>query len=69
MLAPVIGDAGTMLVHTDDRRIDHLHRRIMNGSHRIHELVPHANAPPANEAVVASRRGTVAAWQIAPRRA
>jgi len=26
MLAAVIGDAGTLLVHADDRRIDHLHR-------------------------------------------
>ena len=35
MLAAVIGDAGTMLVHADDRRIDHLHRSIVNGSQRI----------------------------------
>jgi hypothetical protein len=66
MLAAVIGDAGTMLVHADDGRIDHLHRRIVNGSQRIHNSVPDARPPPANEAIVASRRGTVAVWQIAP---
>ena len=30
MLAVVVGDAGTMLVHADNGRIDHLHRRIMS---------------------------------------
>jgi hypothetical protein len=30
MLVSVIGDAGSMLVHADDGRIDHLHRRIMS---------------------------------------
>jgi hypothetical protein len=69
ILAAVIGDAGTLLVHADDGRVDHLHCRIMSSSQRIHDPVPHASAPPANEAVVASRRRTIAAWQIAPRRA
>jgi hypothetical protein len=32
MLAAVIGDAGGMLVNANDGRIDHLHRRIVNGS-------------------------------------
>jgi hypothetical protein len=66
MLAPVIGDAGTVLVHADDGRIDHLHRCIVNGSQRIHDLIPNASPPPANEAIIASRRGTIAVWQIAP---
>jgi hypothetical protein len=38
MLAAVIGDAGSMLVHADDRCIDHLHRRIMSSSQRFHDL-------------------------------
>jgi hypothetical protein len=66
MLAAVIGDAGPMLVYADDRGIDHLHRRIMSGSQRIHDPVPDASPPPANKAIVASRMGTVAVWQIAP---
>jgi hypothetical protein len=57
MLAAVIGDTGSMLVHADDRRIDHLHRRIMSGGQRIHDPVPDTSPPPANEAVVAGRVG------------
>lgn len=64
-----IEDAGTMLVHADDRRIDHLHRRIMCGGQRIHDPVADTSPLLATEEVVASRIGTVAAWQIAPRRA
>jgi hypothetical protein len=66
LLVAVVGDAGTMLVYADDGGIDHLHRRIVNGSQRIHELVPDARPSPANEAIVASRRGTIPVWQIAP---
>src|SRR5215475_7506197 len=66
MLAAVIGDAGSMLVHADDRGIDHLHCRIMSSSQRIHNPVPDTSPPPANEPVVASRRGTIAVWQITP---
>jgi hypothetical protein len=62
MLLFVIRDAGPVLVHAHDRCIDHLHRRIMSGSQRIHNPVPDAGPPPANEAIVASRMGTVAAW-------
>jgi hypothetical protein len=40
MLAFVIGDAGSMLVNANDGHVDHLHRRIVNGSQRIHEPVP-----------------------------
>ena len=44
MLAVVIGDAGTMLVHADNGRIDHLHRRIVSSRQRIHDLIPDASA-------------------------
>src|SRR5262245_42560012 len=67
ILAAVVGDAGTMLVHADDRRIDHLHRCIVSHRQRIHDLVPDAGSSPANKAVIASRRGTIAVWQITPR--
>jgi hypothetical protein len=56
-----------VLVYADDRRIDHLHRRIMTGGQRIHDMVPNACPPPTNEAIVASRAGTVGLRQIAPR--
>ena len=58
-----------MLVHADDRRIDHLHGRIMSGGQRLHDPVPDASPPPANEPIVASRTGSVAFRQIAPWRA
>ena len=61
-------NAGPVLVHAHDRRIDHLHRRIMSGGQRIHDLVPDAGPAPANEAIVTSRMGTVVLRQIAPRR-
>ena len=62
MLLFVACDTGPVLVHAHDRRIDHLHRRIMSGSQRIHDPVPDASPPPANETIVASRMGTVVAW-------
>ena len=49
------GDTGPVLVHADDGRVDHLHRRIMVGAQSIHDTVPHASPSPANEAIVASR--------------
>jgi hypothetical protein len=55
-----------MLVHAHDRGIDHLHRRIMTGSQRIHDLVPYASPPPTNEAIVTSSAGTKGLWQGAP---
>src|SRR5262249_5287231 len=65
-LAAVVSDADTMLVHADDGRIDHLHRRIVSHRQRSRNPVPDTRPPPANEAIVASRRGTAAVWQIAP---
>ena len=56
-----------MPVHAHDRRIDHLNRRIMSGGQRIHDPVPDACPPPADEAIVASRGRSIALRQIAPR--
>ena len=68
MLLAIARDAGTVLVHAHDRRVDHLHRRVMSGGERIHDLVPDASPAPANEAIVAGGMGTEALRQIAPRR-
>jgi hypothetical protein len=43
-----------MLVHAHNGGIDHLHRRVMTGGQRIHDLVPYASPPPTNEAIVTS---------------
>jgi hypothetical protein len=40
----VVRDTGSMLVHAQDRGIDHLHRRIMTGGQRIYDLVPDASS-------------------------
>jgi hypothetical protein len=60
MLLSVARDAGPVLVHPHERRIDHLHRRIVSCGQPIHDLVPDASLPPANEAIVASRMRSVA---------
>ena len=65
MLLFIARDAGPVLVHAHDSRIYHLHRRIMSGRQRIHDPVPDASPPPANEAIVASRMGAIALRQIA----
>ena len=64
---PVCRDRGPMLVHAHDRRIDHLHRRIMSSGQHLHDPVPDAGPPPANEPIVASGTGSVGLRQIAPR--
>jgi hypothetical protein len=67
LLGSVAGDAGSVLVHTDDRRVDHLHGRIMGCGQGGHDLIPDACLAPANEAIVAGGVGSVAPRQIAPR--
>ena len=56
-------DAGSELVHGHDGGIDHLYRRVMTGSKRIHDLVPDASLPPPNEAIVTSGAGPLVAGQ------
>ena len=57
-------DAGSVLVHTHDGRIDHLHSRVMFGVQCLHA---NASPSPANEAIVASRVRPKTIRQIAPR--
>ena len=42
MLLGIARDAGSVLMHTDNGRIDHLHRRIMSCGQCLHNLVPDA---------------------------
>ena len=39
VLVIVVCDTGAVLVHAHDGGIDHLHRRVVTGSQRIHDLV------------------------------
>src|SRR2546428_12491224 len=43
-----------MLMHADDRCVDHLHSSVMSAGERAHDLGPGARSSPANEAIVAS---------------
>ena len=52
-------DTGSVLVHTHDGGINHLHRRVTAGGQRIHDAVPDASLPPTNEAIIASGAGTI----------
>jgi hypothetical protein len=52
---------------TRDGGINHLHRRVMTGGQRFHDLVPDASLSPAHEAIVASRVWPIVRWKIAPR--
>jgi hypothetical protein len=66
VLVIVLGHACPVLVHTDDGGINHLQRRVMTGSQRIHDQVPGASPPPPNEAIVTGGTGSVAFREVAP---
>jgi hypothetical protein len=51
ILVIVVRDTGSLLVHAHSGGIGHLHRRVMTGGQRIHDLVPYASPPPTNEAM------------------
>jgi hypothetical protein len=56
-----------MLMHADNRGVDHLDGCIMSSGECIYDAALDAGPPPADEAVVASGVGTERIWQIAPR--
>src|SRR5450631_11326 len=66
VLVSVVGHACPELVHKVDGRINHLHRRVMTGSRRIHDPVPDASPPPPDEAIVTGGAGTVGFREVAP---
>jgi hypothetical protein len=43
-------NAASVLMHSDNGCIDHLHRRIIHCGQCIHDLVPDTSPSPANEA-------------------
>ena len=58
-----------MLMHANNRRVDHLHGGIMGAGQCAHKLGPHARPSPANEAIVAGGVRAEVVRQIAPWRA
>jgi hypothetical protein len=69
VLFTILCDTRPMLVDTYNGRIDQLHGRIVSRRQAIHDPIPDASPSPAAEAIVASRRRSIALRQIAPRRA
>src|SRR5262245_27245244 len=55
-----------MLMHANNRRVDHLHSGIMGIGQRTHKFGPHTRASPANEPIVARRVRTEDVRQVAP---
>jgi hypothetical protein len=54
----VSGNAGAVLMHTHDGRVDHLDGGIMASGERVHDPAPDPGASPAHKAVVARGVGT-----------
>ena len=52
ILLVVISDAGSVLVHAHNGRINDLHGRIVACGKRIHKLIPYASPAPASKAIV-----------------
>jgi hypothetical protein len=55
----VVRDTGSELVHTYDRRVDHLYRRGMTGGQRIHDADRDASLTPTNKAIITSGARTI----------
>src|ERR1700733_5142374 len=56
-----------MLVHADNRSVDHLDSGIVGGGELVYDAAPDTGSPPPNEAVVASGVRTKRLGQITPR--
>jgi hypothetical protein len=56
-LSSVLSNAGTVLMHADDRGVDHLHGSVMGASQGVHDLAPDARSSPAKEASPSACRG------------
>jgi hypothetical protein len=65
-LPSVSCDARPMLMHANNRRVDHVHGGIVRAGQCAHDLGPDASSSPTNEAIVAGRVRTEVNWQVAP---
>src|SRR5262249_52572911 len=64
-LVSVPSNAGGVLMHPHDGRVDHLDGGIVSGSKRSHESAPYASPPPADEAIIAGGIWPEASGQVA----
>jgi hypothetical protein len=55
-----------MLMHADNRGVDHLDSRIVGSSKSIYDAAPDTSSPPTDEAVVACGVRTKRLGQITP---
>jgi len=65
-LSSVPSDACTVLMHADNRGVDHLDGCVMGSGKCVYDTTPHTGPPPANEAVLARCLGIERIRQIAP---
>src|ERR1700753_4234423 len=56
-----------MLMHADNRSVDHLDSGIVGSGKRVYDAAPNTSPPPSNEAVVAGGVRTKRLRQITPR--
>jgi hypothetical protein len=60
----VIRNTGSVLVHSEDRSVDYLHRRVMSGCQHVQDLIPATSPQPPSKAIVAAGAGTIGCWQV-----
>jgi hypothetical protein len=65
-LALVPCDAGSMLMHSDNRDVDHLDSGIVSDGKCVYDAAPDTSPPPADETVIASGIRAERLRQIAP---
>src|SRR5512140_2980560 len=66
-LALIPCDAGSVLMHADNRGVDHLDSGIMSAGKRIYDAAPDAGPSPTDEAVITSGVWAKRLRQITPR--
>jgi hypothetical protein len=62
----VSSNAGGVLMHAHDGRVDHLDGRIVSGGKCVHNPSPYSGPSPPDETVVAGGAWAIAIRQIAP---
>jgi hypothetical protein len=67
-LFTITGDAGSVLVHAHNGRINDLHGRIVACGKCIHKLIPYDSPALASKAIIAGGVRAKVLRQIAPRR-
>src|SRR5262245_41986970 len=60
-------DACAVLMHSDNRRVDHPNGCVMRRGQRVHDPAPDTSPPPADEAIIRGSIRPEATGRVAPR--